>query len=448
VDEYDLFLKEFDTNGDKRVSTGEFTNSSTGKSYDADLFKAIDSLSAPMFNEDKNGNGILEIGEDQNANGSLDVDPTRAGFQDGYIDNLDGYAKVRGQITLSATAASWQNDLNTREPGATIQDKIEGTVAPTDPNTSAVTFGKSNIFDLAPENFEQAAQNFKGKTGTTAGPVKRVAGRIENTVLSAADVSYATPAVQITTVPSGVTAYKVGDIVAKSTFDSYNSGKTAANQLAAANGTNNTIEKTPFGSTTWQATYKRPIFKNVAFKNVQIPKGMNALFDGCTFEGVTWVETEHDITNASGSVQSSSTEGMNWAQRKVSGDTFSNTKVLLSSGTPATGQTITKGSQLGNNLRFNNCTFNGPLANNYATAYTHFSNSMEFTGATLFDNKVDQTATIVCPQTNIEMGSFTNPGSAPSTMVASSSPATSTSAARAWSTARSSSQATARVIRR
>ena len=34
----------------------------------------------------------------------------------------------------------------------------------------------------------------------------------------------------------------------------------------------------------------------------------------------------------------------------------------------------------------------------------------------MFDNQADQTATIVAPQTNIEMGSFTDPAKAPSTL--------------------------------
>ena len=51
------------------------------------------------------------------------------------------------------------------------------------------------------------------------------------------------------------------------------------------------------------------------------------------------------------------------------------------------------------------------------TAYCHFANSWEFTGATTFNNLADNTATIVSPQVNIEMGSFTNPTAAPSTLV-------------------------------
>jgi hypothetical protein len=155
---------------------------------------------------------------------------------------------------------------------------------------------------------------------------------------------------------------------------------------------------------------------------VKIPKGLNAMFDNCTFEGVTFVETEHDITK-NGEITYNKSDGMSWAQSKVAGDNFSKDKVLLPEGTPASGQTITQGSQKGNNIRFNNCTFNGPIAGNYATAYTHFANSWEFTGATMFDNRwIDPssgstTATIVSPQVNIEMGSFADPTAAPSTLV-------------------------------
>jgi hypothetical protein len=88
--------------------------------------------------------------------------------------------------------------------------------------------------------------------------------------------------------------------------------------------------------------------------------------------------------------------------------TFSNT-------TPLTA-TNNQGAALGNNLRFDNCTLQGPIASSYSTAYTHFANSWEFTNATLFDNRVDDTATIVAPQTNIEMGSFTS-GKDPSTLI-------------------------------
>ena len=67
------------------------------------------------------------------------------------------------------------------------------------------------------------------------------------------------------------------------------------------------------------------------------------------------------------------------AQRMKSGS-FSNTTTLTS--------TNSFGFSNGNNLRFNDCTILGPIASDVPTAYTHFANSLEFTGATLFDKKV------------------------------------------------------------
>jgi hypothetical protein len=348
IDEYDLFVDRFDANGDLAISQAEFTNPATGQLYDAQLFGAIDSIGAPMY-----------AGETE-----------RLGYMDGQIDNSDAYAKLRGNVTLATTADAWEANL--APSGETINDKIQGTIIPTEPTQLPVKMGASedDIFDLDPANFEECAEGFKDRSGTAGGATINTATVKANTTLTA----------------------------------------------AMANGASVT-ERTPLGSTSYQATYKRPVFQNMTIRNCIIPKGLNALFDNCTFEGVTFVEGEHDITTSSGAVTYSKTEGMNWAQRKVSGDNFSKDKVLIATGTPTSGQTKTNGSQLGNNLRFNNCDFNGPIAGNYATAYTHFANSWEFTGETYFNNQVDQTATIVSPQVNIEMGSFTDPSQSPSTLV-------------------------------
>jgi hypothetical protein len=348
IDEYDLFLKHYDANNDKAISKSEFTNSATGKLYDANLFTAIDSLSAPLD----------------------ESDTPRAGYLDDKIDNKDGYAKVHGQILMAASQAAWASNLSSS--GKTIVDMMPGPVITEQAGQVPVKFNttSTDVFDLSPANFEDCAANFRLRSGTNGGTTTRTSTKIENATL----------------------------------------------RLVDANGTAVT-ERTPFGSTTYQATFKRPVYKNLTLKNVVIPAGTNALFDNCVFEGVTFVETERDITKSTGGVTYDKDDGSSWASRKISGETFSKDKVLLATGTPTTGQTITNGSRDGNNLRFNNCTFNGPIAGNYATAYTHFANSWEFTGSTLFDNQVDATATIVSPQVNIEMGSFTDPMHAPSTLV-------------------------------
>jgi hypothetical protein len=337
VDEFDLFLKEFDSNKDGTISKAEFTNPSTGQLYDTALFTLIDGLAGP-----------LKAG-----------DPNRAGYQDNQISTNDAYAKVRGQVLLADTSASWASAL--ASSGMTINDMFNGPIVTTSPGAPPVQFGvnPSDLFDLSPANFDTSG--FASQSGIAAGPTSKTTTAITNAVLSATD----------------------------------------------ANGGTIT-EGTPYGSTSIQATYKRPVFTNMTFTNVTIPKGLNALFQNCTFKGTTYVQMTTNITDSGGATTTSAANGMTWSKRMKSGS-FSSTTPLTSANS--------YGFTQGNNLRFDGCTINGPIACDVPTAYTHFTDSWEFTGATVFDNQADQTATIVAPQTNIEMGSFTDPAHAPSTLV-------------------------------
>ncbi|MGH7215261.1 MAG: hypothetical protein ACREIT_10910, partial [Tepidisphaeraceae bacterium] len=337
IDEYDLFLKEFDDNDDKAVSTEEFTDSATDKLYDANLFASIDALGGPQF----------------------DGDLEREGLEDGVIDNRDVYAKVNGQLTMAVTSQYWAAHQ-------TIEDQINGPIVWNDPTTPAIRFGAdtgTDIFDLSPANFDTTS--FKDRTGADNGTPSKVGTVFTNWTVTAADKTHG-----------------------------------------------NADERTPFGSTSYQATYRRPVFRGVTFRNCRIPKGLNALFEDCTFEGATFVELTSNITNG-GSTTTDPGHGMTWSKRMESGHTFNKSTALTSS--------TSKGFKDGNNLRFNGCVFKGPVASDVPTAYTHFSNSWEFTGATKFaiveDEEWKKTATIVAPQTNIEMGSFTDPTAAPSTLV-------------------------------
>src|SRR5688500_12244137 len=157
------------------------------------------------------------------------------------------------------------------------------------------------------------------------------------------------------------------------------------------------LEESPKDSNNYQAVYKRPVFKDMTIRNCVIPKGLNALFDNVKFEGVTFIDDERDITTSGGSTTTSASEGMNWARRPLSGsgsialsgdfkDTnadgkwdqykingmsaYANVTTWTPSGQPilpagagsfayGAGSTDrkTKGSTLGNNVRFNNCVF-------------------------------------------------------------------------------------------
>ena len=427
IDEYDLFVDTFDTNKDGKIDKGEFTNSS-GKLYDAGLFQTIDNLSPPLVNEDKNGNGFLDSDEDTLiTNGKLDVEKPRPGFDNQQIDFAnglnDGYQKIAGPILLATTANAWQSTLSSP---ASVGDYFQGPIAPPETGQTPIKFGAGpqELIDLNPQNFEQAAENFRKKTGTNGGQSSKVLGRIENVDLAAADAATYSPPYVIAGAPAGNTTLKAGDPIPNTPYKVGQAvSKTAFDQTVAALKatpkppplpTSTTAplqisDKAPFESTSWQATYQRPVFYGVHFRNVKIPKGINALFEDCTFEGVTFVEVERDVKNSAGNTSTSPSDGSYFAQKMQPGFTF-NKDVALTAKT-------SQGFVNGNNLRFNNCIFEGPIGSNYATAYTHFANSWEFTGSTLFNNKVDQTATIVAPQTNIEMGSYTDPNKAPSTLV-------------------------------
>lgn len=353
VDEYDLFLTEFDDNGDKRIGKTEFEKSS-GVLYDANLFAAMDSLGAPLTSSD----------------------PIRPGLNDGYIDNTDLYAKVTGNVQIASSESDWSNNLTNN--ANSLYDLMGGPIDSGDPLQPPITFSAdvTGIQDLTPTNFN--TKSFRDQTGTDNGPA-----------------SHTTATVKVN-----------GSNVTWHTYT--NTTLTAA---MANTGTAN--EHTPYGSTSWQATYARPVFKNMTFKNCRIPKGLNALFDNCQFQGVTYVELQTNITTSSGSTTTNSSTAMDWSKRALPSKPAFNANTALTS-------TSTYGSAYGNNLRFNDCVLNGPVAaggtdGSSPTAYTHFANSWEFTGATQFDNQETDKATIVASQTNIEMGSFTT-GKDPSTL--------------------------------
>ena len=56
-------------------------------------------------------------------------------------------------------------------------------------------------------------------------------------------------------------------------------------------------EAVPFGSSAAYDYYQRPIYQNMVFRDVKIPKGTNALFKNCRFEGTVYIETATGCTD-------------------------------------------------------------------------------------------------------------------------------------------------------
>jgi len=221
------------------------------------------------------------------------------------IDNQDGYAKVRGQINIAKTGRDWQSQTSS---GTTIHDLILGPTAPETSNSlTPVQLGAdgSAMVDLNPANFQGVSDNFRSRSGAAGGS------------------------------PSNTLSLK-----ANLTLDA-----------TMANG-GTVVEQTPYGSTSYEATYKRPVFRNMVIRNCTIPKGLNALFDNCKFEGVTFVDITQNITHG-GVTTKNAGEGLQWSERMRTGG-FNHSTVLTAANS--------YGFTDGNNLHFNNCTFNGPLA--------------------------------------------------------------------------------------
>lgn len=359
IDDYDIALKNLDTNylssdpSASNLTTTEFNNSRTGQLYDADLWTLID---VPL------GAG---------------ADP-RPGYNDRVIDNKDGYAKINGSVKMALSESSWNSALGGwsawGDSGSTrTQDMLEGPIVPTDPAAKAIEFGvnfEDNELSLTPQDFNTSG--FDSKIPSTTA-TKTTSG--------------------------GVTTISNGTLTA-----------------SQANGSTVTEHFPASVSSGWQATYSRPVFQNVTFNNVRIPKGLNAKFVNCKFNGYTHVDMTTKIvdptdssknTNSDGST-SNPDSGMKWSQKMLSGS-FSADTTLTSSNS--------NGYREGNNLHFTDCTFSGVLTADTPSAYTHFGNSMEFDGKTVINNQIDQSVTIMAPNTNIEIGGYVDPTGNASTLV-------------------------------
>ena len=149
--------------------------------------------------------------------------------------------------------------------------------------------------------------------------------------------------------------------------DLYRTGLTT---LAAAPTTSRVTEYFPHAAGNYSqprdggsTSFTRHVYQNQTFSNVILPVNRHALFRNCTFRNVLYVDSSR--TNTS--------------------------------------KTYT------NNVRFENCTFNGPIVTNTPQTLNWVNNCLYFTGAATFDNQSSiQEATILAPHFNVNLGN-TNP---------------------------------------
>ena len=104
----------------------------------------------------------------------------------------------------------------------------------------------------------------------------------------------------------------------------------------------------------------RHVYENQTFTDARLPDNRNALFRNCTFEGTLYIDC------------------------------------------------YKSGSTNYNNVRFENCGFNGPIITDVPEVLRWKENCLYFTGAATFSNQAMEEATILAPHFNVNLGN-TNP---------------------------------------
>lgn len=315
VDDFDLFLEEFDGNGDKGVVYDSTKAAAAGLGNLTVEFTADEQLSR-----------LIDLWQpDRNEDGVVDARDTMLGYNDGVINPLDRYSKVHGRLAFGVTRAAWE-EAN----GAPYQSLVQGPIR-TEPEQAPATFGVSDadLRVVTTDMFSSSAAWFLAQAlGGSAFATQTAAG-------VAAGGTYT---------PPGATTW----------------------------------EAVPYGSPSAYDFYQRPIYQNMTFKNVKIPKGTNALFQNCTFIGVTYVETEvgcNDVNwNYAGSLKQTALPG--------GGVLYSPKFPGLQSSVG--GAPVADTKPYSNSLRFDGCTFLGSISADTSAEYTHWRNKVQLTGQTRF----------------------------------------------------------------
>ena len=321
VDDFDLFLAHYDTNADGVVEIAiEFFN------IDNQLARLIDEAYP-----DRDGDGVL--------GSQSDID---LGYNDGFLDGKDRYAKVHGRLMFAVAQTDWDT-----ANGASYQTVVQGP-------------GRVDL-DQAPVSFEVSDQELREITSDMFSDTQTWFEQEANTGIL---------------------------------FGDENSGQVQAGILAG--GTYDPVgawEEVPYGAHAAGGApydyYQRQVYTNMTFTNVRIPMGNNGLFENCTFEGVTFIETDSDCDVDTCDNSENWNYAGAWKWGDANGDGLMTTDEMEPHfdglDAPTNGAGAWPDTRVrSNNIRFNNCTFLGSIAGIRPGEYTHWRNKIQITGETRF----------------------------------------------------------------
>jgi len=225
------------------------------------------------------------------------------GWDDGIIDGKDNYAKIDGNVGFAVDVAAWE-----AATGKVWQDGVSGSIdAEYGSSASQFALTEAQLAELTTEMFAGAQTWFETESMSGAPFGDPTTGQIQSNL------------------------------------------HTGGSYVPAQE---NEWESIPWESEGAYDWYQRPVYKNMVFKNVRIPRGTNAMFEDCMFVGVTWLETTEEVSDP------------NWNfAGAVEPDGYGNYTTQFSGLVAASGGVEYPDTRdVSNNIRFHDCTFLGSIA--------------------------------------------------------------------------------------
>lgn len=317
------------------------------------------------------------------------------GYRDGVIDRRDQYAKVRGRTLFRTTSTAWQ------AARGNFMSRIQGPIKP--PVYQApmqFNVGQGDLPEITATNFTTTRTRLQAMADGASFDAQVAS----NLGISASQLATWTTANNSTTAGQPRYIPLARDLDRDGLPDNWQTAY---------------FEKMPFNSPNFFDWYYRPVYENMVFVNVVIPRGSNALFRNCVFVGATYVQTETinnhvNWTNYGRMKLVAGKPQMEPPRVQYAGTSFptmlsaSDRPVFMANppldkaDIPANEVSVTQGynnlpdplivssrrvintKELSNNLRFDSCTFYGSIVSDTPTAYTNARNKMQFTGGTKF----------------------------------------------------------------